>query len=94
MYYNIKHVPKQLQVPLPYKSGFNAIDNPYSSEKFFKLCEDYKVPHNPMNYPNEKFYWTYQRDVKWPIGPNSVMHWIIENLKDLLTLDCLGFQKV
>ena len=34
-----------------------------------------------MRYRDEKFYWTYQRDVHWPddyIGPDSMTHWIIE----------------
>ena len=34
--------------------------NPYSSEEFFKLCEDYEVFHDPKKYRDEKFYWTYQ----------------------------------
>ena len=32
-------------------------------------------------YPDEKFYWTYQRSVHWPndyIGPDSMTHWVIE----------------
>ena len=34
-----------------------------------------------MGYRDEKFYWTYQRGVKWPddyIGPDSMTRWIIE----------------
>ena len=34
-----------------------------------------------MRYRDEKFYWTYQRGVKWPddyIGPDSMTQWIIE----------------
>ena len=70
-----------MQVPLPHKSGFNAADNPYTNEEFFKICEDYGVPHNPINYRDEKFYWTYQRGVGWPddyIGPESMTRWMIE----------------
>ena len=37
MYYHIRLVLKRLQVPLPHKDGFNAANNPYSSEKFFNL---------------------------------------------------------
>ena len=72
---------KRLQVLLPYESGFNATDNSYSGKGFFKLCEDYGVPHDPIGYQDEKFYWMYQQGVSWPddyIGPNSMMHWIIE----------------
>ena len=34
-----------------------------------------------MKYQDENFYWTYQCSVHWPddyIGPDSMMHWIIE----------------
>ena len=34
-----------------------------------------------MGYRDEKFYWTYQCGVGWPddyLGPDSMMHWIIE----------------
>ena len=49
VYYHVRRVLKMLQVPLPYESGFNATDNPYSSEEFFKLCEDYGVPHDSIH---------------------------------------------
>ena len=67
--------------PLPYKSGFNAADNPYSNGEFFKICEDYVVPHDPMRYRDEQYYWTYQRGVSWPddyIGPDSMTRFINE----------------
>ena len=63
MYYYVRRVLKRLQIPLPHKVGFNPSDNPYSKEEFFKLCEDCNVPHDPMRYRDEKFYWTYQRGV-------------------------------
>ena len=34
-----------------------------------------------MKYRDEKFYWTYQRGIRWPngyIGPDSMTRWIIE----------------
>ena len=34
-----------------------------------------------MRYRDEKFYWTYQRGVRWPndyIDPDSMTWWIIE----------------
>ena len=49
--------------------------------QIFKICEDYRVPYDPMKYRDEKFYWTYQRGVGWPddyIGPDSMTRWIIE----------------
>ena len=50
-------------------------------KEFFKICEDYGVPHDPMKYKDEKFYWTYQNGGGWPddyISPDSMTHWIIE----------------
>ena len=61
VYYHVRRIFLKLQVPLPHEAGFNAADSPYSNEEFFKICEDYGVPHVPMRYRDEKFYWTYQR---------------------------------
>ena len=72
---------KRLQVPLPHETGFNTADNPYTSSEFFKICEDYGVPNNPVKYWDEKFYWTDQCGVGWPndyIDPDSMTRWIIE----------------
>ena len=81
VYYHMRRVLKRLQVPLPQEASFNAADNPYTKEEFFKICEDYKVPNDPMRYREEKFYWTHQCSIVWPndyIGPDSMTHWIIE----------------
>ena len=51
------------------------------SQNFSKICEDYRVPNDPMRYRDEKFYWTYQHSVHWPddhIGPDSMTQWILE----------------
>ena len=51
------------------------------SSEFLKICEDYRVPIDPIKYQDEKFYWTYQCSVCWPddyIGPDSMTRWIIE----------------
>ena len=51
------------------------------SSEVFKICEDYRVPNDPMKYQDEKFYWTYQHCVSWPddyIGPDSMTQWIIQ----------------
>ena len=72
---------EKLQAPLPHKTNFNTADNSYTESEFFKICEDYRVPNDPMKYQDEKFYWTYQRGVHWPdeyLGPDSMKHWIIE----------------
>ena len=63
---------------MPHKTSFNAADNPYTESEFFKICEDYGVPNDPMKYRNEKFY---QRGLHWLddyIGPDSMTRWIIE----------------
>ena len=81
MYYHVRQVLKRLQVLLPHETGFNASDNPYTNEEFFKICEAYGVPNDPMKYQAEKFYWTYQRGVGWPndyIGPDSMTRSIVE----------------
>ena len=77
----MRRVLKRLQVPLPDESSFNASDNPYTSSELLKICEDYRVPNDPTRYRDEKFYWTYQRGVRWPddyIGPDSMTWWIVE----------------
>ena len=51
------------------------------SSEFLKICEDYRVPNDPVRYMDEKFYWTYQHGIHWPddyIGPDSMTRWIIE----------------
>ena len=42
-------------MPLPHETGFNAADNPYTESEFFKICEDYRVPNDPMKYQDENF---------------------------------------
>ena len=67
---------------MPYETGFNAADNPYTESEFLKICEDYSSPNNPMKYQDKKFYKKfYQHGVHWPndyIGPDSMTRWIIE----------------
>ena len=68
-------------MPLPQETGFNAADNPYTESEFLKICEDYRVPNNPMRYRDEKFYWSYQHGIGWPddyLGPDSMTRWIVE----------------
>ena len=81
VYYHVIRILKRLQTPFLHETGFNTADNPYTESEFFKICEDYRVPNNPMKYRDEKFYWTYQHGVHWPddyIGPDSMSRWIIE----------------
>ena len=81
VYYLVRRILKKLQVPLPHETSFNTADNPHTESEFFKICEDYGIPNNPMRHRDEKFYWTYQHGVGWPndyIGPDSMTWWIIE----------------
>ena len=92
VYYHVRRVLKRLQTPLPHKTSFNAADNPYTESEFCKICEDYRVPNDPMKYQDEKFYWTYQCRVHWPndyIGPDSMTRWIIEASVDFTDVGLL-----
>ena len=60
VYYLVRRILKKLQSNLPHETSFNAADNPYTESEFLKICEDYRVPNNPMRYRDEKFYWSYQ----------------------------------
>ena len=55
VYYQVRQVLKRLQTPLPHETGFNAADNPYTESEFLKICEDYRVPNDPMRYRDENF---------------------------------------
>ena len=66
---------------MPHETSFKAADNPYTESEFLKICEDFRVPNDPMKYQDEKFYWGYQHGIHWPddyIGPDSMTWWIIE----------------
>ena len=55
VHYQVRQVLKGLQVPLPHETSFNAADNPNTKEEFFKICEDYGVPHDSMKCRDERF---------------------------------------
>ena len=49
-----------------------------------------------MRYRDEKFYWTYQRGIGWPvnyIGPDSMTWWIIETLVGFTDVGLLRFSE-
>ena len=37
VYYHVRRILKRLQVSLSHEAGFNAADNPYTNEEFFKI---------------------------------------------------------
>ena len=50
-----------------------------------------------MRYRDEKFYWTYQRGVHWPvdyIGPDSMTRWIIETSAGFTDVGLLKYLRV
>ena len=60
VYYHVRRTLKRLQAPLPHETSFNTADNPYTESAFFKICEDYGVPNDPMKYWDEKVFGTHQ----------------------------------
>ena len=65
-HFHVRRSLKRLQVLPPDEASINAANNPYTNEEFFKICEDYEVPHYRMKYRDEKLYWTYHHWVSWP----------------------------
>ena len=55
VYYHVRRILKRLQVPLLHESSFNAPDNPFTKSEFFKICEDYGVPNDPVRYRDKNF---------------------------------------
>ena len=81
---------------MPHETGFNAADNPYTESEILKICEDYRVPNDPMKYRDKKFYWSCQHGVHWPddyIGPDLMTRWIIEGSVDLTNVGLLKISK-
>ena len=66
---------------MSHETGFNAADNPYTESEFFKICEDYRVPNDPMKYRDENFIAAISVvfiGLMNYIGPDSMTQWIIE----------------
>ena len=70
----------------------NTANNPYMSSESLKICEDYRVPNDPMRYRDEKFYWSHQHSVHWLddyIGQDSMTRWIIKKSVDFTDVGLL-----
>ena len=55
VYYHVRSILKRLQVLLPHEDGFKASNNPYTNEEFFKICDDYGVPHDSTKHRDKNF---------------------------------------
>ena len=96
--YHIRRILKILEIPLPYENSFNQYNNPYNHEMFIKICGEYAVSNDLMNWRNQRHFST-SRNRAWETGKpgmsyineNSFSRWIIEKLNGLTTL---GLQKL
>ena len=98
VYYHIRRILKILEIPLPYENSFNQYNNPYSHEKFIRICSEYGVSNDLTKWRNQKYFSTWQSRA-WETGKpgmsyineNSFSRWIIEKSDGLTTL---GLQKL
>ena len=85
VYYQIRRILNRLKIPLPYENSFNKYNNPYSQEKFIKICKEYGVSCDLSKWRNQKYFSTWQSRA-WETGrpgmsyinTNSFSRWIIE----------------
>ena len=77
---------------MPHEASISPYDNPYTTKEFYKICEDYDVPHDPIKYSDKKFFGTHQHG-GWSdyINKDSMTHWIIKKFQGYAYL---GFQKM
>lgn len=85
VYYHIRRIIKQMEIPLPFEKSYHQFDNPYSPEEFLKVCNEYRVDPDPQKYKGEYFFSSYQRsapDIPRPglsqFNKDSMTRWIIE----------------
>ena len=98
VYYHIRRIFKIPEIPLSYENSFNQYSNPYTHEKFIKICGEYGVSNDLINWRNQKYFSMWQSRA-WETGKpgmsyineNSLSRWIIEKSDDLTTL---GLQKL
>ena len=85
VYYHIRRLLEILEIPLPYENSFHQYNNPYSHEKFIKICSEYKVSNDLTKWRNQKYFSTWQSRA-WEtvslgmsyLNENSFSRWIIE----------------
>ena len=98
VYYHIRRILQIIEIPLPYENSFNQYNNPYNHEKFIKICGEYGVSNDLMNWRNQKYFSMWQSRA-WETGKpgmsyineNSFSRWIIEKSDGLTKL---GLQKL
>ena len=98
VYYHIRRILKELEIPLPYENSFNQYNNSYNHEKFIGICSEYGVSNDLTKWRNQKYFSTWQSRA-WETGKpgmsyineNSFSRWIIEKSDGVTTL---GLQKI
>ena len=52
VYCHTRRILKILEMPLPYEISFSQYNNPYSHEKFMKICSEYRVSNDLKEWRN------------------------------------------
>ena len=85
VYYHIRRIIKQMEIPLPFEKSYQQFDNPYNKEEFLKVCNEYGVDPDPQKYKGEYFFSSHQKnapDIPRPglsqFNKDSMMRWVIE----------------
>ena len=93
VYYHVRQDLKRLQVPLPHETGFNAAYNPYSSEEFLKICEDYGILHDPLRYRDENVFGLINKVCNGQMIIQAKAQWLVGSSKNLSALPMWGSLK-
>ena len=91
--YHIRRILKIIKIPLSYENSFNRYNNLYNHAKFIKICGEYGVSNDLMNWRNQKYFSRWQSracETGKPgmsyINENSFSRWIIEKSGGLTML--------
>ena len=56
VYYHVRRILKILEISLPCENSFNQYNNPYSHEKFIKICSEYGAINDLKKWRNERYF--------------------------------------
>ena len=98
VYYHIRRILKILEIPLLFENSFKQYNNSYNHEMFIKICGEYGVSNDLMNWRNQKYFATWQSRAWETVKPgmsyineNSFSRRIIEKSDGL---NMIGLQKL